>query len=181
MQTTLKTVTLLALSSAARGNELHKLDLTCLTSQPDKMIFQIPGRVKHSKKGKPNPPLVFSQFPQDPILCPVKTLQAYIDMTKPWRQQNHKTSLFLTTVKPHGPVAKTTIANWVKKTLTLAGIQGFSAHSTRAASTSKAKAKGLSLQTILQKGNWKSHTVWEKHYHKNVIESSTAFQAAVLS
>ena len=181
MQTTLKTVTLLALASSARSNEIHKLDLEWLTDFGNKMVFQIPGRVKHSRQGKVNPPITFVEFPQDPNLCPVKSLRTYINMTKPWRNQQPNSCLFLTTVSPHRPAAKATVANWVKKTLTLAGIQGFTAHSTRAASSSKANSKGIPLQTILQRGNWRSSNVWEKHYHKQVVEQAEYFQKAVLS
>jgi integrase len=181
MQTTLKTVTLLALASTSRASELHKLDLSCLISQSGKSTFQIPGRVKHSKKGKPNPPLIFTEFQTDPDLCPVKAIETYIAMSKPWRQSCGKTQLFLATITPHGPVAKTTISNWVKKTLVLAGITGFTGHSTRSAASSKAKDKGISLETILERGNWNSKSVWEKHYHKTVSEPATVFQKAVLS
>ncbi len=106
-QTTHKTVMLCALVAASRANELHKLDLTCLISKTGVLKFQIPGRVKHSKQGKPNPPIVFTEFPSDPDLCPVETIHAYIKMTKPWRGEGTtRSGLFLSTVTPHDIVAK---------------------------------------------------------------------------
>jgi len=179
-QTTLKTVMLCALVATARANELHKLDLACMIPKTGLIEFQIPGRVKHSRQGKPNPPIVFTEFPSDPDLCPVKNINNYIKMTKPWREGTTKTGLFLSTVAPHDIVAKTTLSNWIKQTLSLAGIEGFTGHSTRSAATSKAKAKGLSIDTILERGNWKRKNTWEKHYHKAIKSSSHDFQKAVL-
>ena len=179
-QTTLKTATLLALTAISRANELHKLDLTWLISKQGSKCFQIPGRVKHSRQGKPNPPIVFVEFKHDPDLCPVKAIDAYINMTKPWREEQSQTKLFLSTLAPHKEVAKTTISNWIKETLNLAGIQGFTGHSVRASASSKAAGKGLSLDTILGRGNWKSRSVWEKHYHKPTNLPASQFQEVVL-
>ena len=44
----------------------------------------------------------------------------------------------------------------------------FSAHSTRSASTSKAKAKGVSLGTILKPAGWKGSSTFAKFFHKRV-------------
>ena len=74
----------------------------------------------------------------------------------------------------------------------MAGVdtRGFSAHSVRSASSSKAAARGVSIKDILKQGNWSSEDVWQKFYHKNVYEAnstmseslraSKAFQQAVL-
>jgi hypothetical protein len=47
----------------------------------------------------------------------------------------------------------------------------FQPHSKRSASTSKAFAKGVSINDILKMGNWSSKSVWQRFYHK---EFSTA-------
>ena len=96
------------------------------------ITFQLEGIVKHSRQGKENPPIIIHKFSGDKNLCPVQTVLDYIKVTKSWRQKPEQTQLFLTTIKPHTPVVKTTISNWIKKTLTLAGIDThtFTAHST---------------------------------------------------
>ena len=80
----------------------------------------------------------------------------------------------------HTPVVKPTISNWIKKTLTLTGIdtQTFTAHSTRAAS--KSKAKSLSRGIILSRGNWKNKSTFEKFYNKSVYTEGKQFQDGVL-
>ena len=52
----------------------------------------------------------------------------------------------------------------------------FTAHSNRAASTSKAEAKRLLLEDILKRGNWSNKSTWRKHYHKFVSNQSAQFQ-----
>ena len=52
----------------------------------------------------------------------------------------------------------------------------FTAHSTRAASTSKAKVKGLSLEDILKGSNSSNESTWQKYYQKFVSNKSVQFQ-----
>ena len=60
----------------------------------------------------------------------------YLERTKNLRHDHHK--LLFSYQKPHGPASKDTVSRWLKLELKLAGIDTstFSAHSTRAASTS---------------------------------------------
>ena len=60
--------------------------------------------------------------------------------------------LFLALNKPHKPVTSASIARWIKELLTEAGVDTdkFSAHSTRAAASSSAKAAGLSPAEIMK-------------------------------
>ena len=55
----------------------------------------------------------------------------------------------------------------------------FTAHSTRAASTSKAKVKGLSLEDILKRGYCSNKSTCQKHYHKFVSNESAQFQKSI--
>ena len=69
-------------------------------------------------------------------------LSVYIERTTTIRSSS---KLFVSTVKPHGPVSKDTISRWVKASLRLAGIDTavFKPHSTRAAATSAADKKAF--------------------------------------
>lgn len=89
--------------------------------------------------------------------------------------------LFISFIKPYKPVTKQTLARWVNSYLNLAGIQGFSAHSTRKAGSSKAKVKGVKIEDILAKGNWTNKTTFEKFYYKPIDSAARRFQTAVLS
>ena len=73
------------------------------------------------------------------------------------------------------------MAGWVITILGSAGIDTslFTAHSTKAASTSKAKAKGLSLEDILKRVNWSDKSTSQKHYCKFVSNESAQFQKSI--
>ncbi|KAK3101648.1 hypothetical protein FSP39_005188 [Pinctada imbricata] len=60
--------------------------------------------------------------------------------------------LFISTMKPHKGVSRDTISRWIKTILCLSGINiaVFTAHSTRAASTSAANKAGVPLKDILK-------------------------------
>ena len=73
-----------------------------------------------------------------------------------WRNKNGRKKLFLSTLATLQEVKKSAVAGCVKAILGSAETDTklFTAHSTRAASTSKAKVKGLPLDDILKRGNW---------------------------
>ena len=98
-----------------------------------------------------------------------------------WNKNGQKQLLLLHTLAPHQEVKKSTVAGCIKAILGSAGIDTnlFTAHSTRAASTSKAKVKGLSLEDILKRGNWSNKSTWQKHYHKFVSNESAQFQKSI--
>ena len=102
-------------------------------------------------------------------------------MSQGWRSDG-QTQLLLSSVKPHTEVKKSTISGWIKPTLHEAGIdtEQFKAYSTRAASSSKAKVNGLSLQNILDRGQWSGDSAWQKHYNKFVINETKQYQDAVM-
>ena len=77
----------------------------------------------------------------------------YIERT---RASRNSPLLLLGLIKSYKPVSKSTIGKWVKNTLQLAGIDTavFGPHSRRAASTSKATTRQISLNTILRTAGW---------------------------
>jgi hypothetical protein len=87
----------------------------------------------------------------------------------------------LGTVAPHNPVKTGTIANWLKKVMTAAGIdtEKYKAHSTRAASTSKAKIGGLSVQDSLKQANWSRSGTFARFYERDT--KGSIFADKVLS
>ena len=74
-------------------------------------------------------------------------------MTNPLRSEKTK-QLLISYIRPHNPMSVNTVSHWVKEFLRPTGIDTsiFTGHSTRAASTSKAKQVGLSLPEILKRG-----------------------------
>ena len=82
--------------------------------------------------------------------------------------------LLISYVRPHKPVLKDTIARWVKVILQNAGIDitTFTAHSSRAASTSYASQAGVKLDEILKAAGWSSAQTFSKHYNKPIEENN---------
>ena len=151
-------------------------------------VFQFDSKHKTSKQGKKLPQSEFYEFKEDPHLCPVACLNAYLDRSDKWRSKNGDgntipSQLLLSHTKPHEEVTKSTIARWLKETLSLAGvdIDTYKAHSTRAAASSKAKSMGLPIEEVIAKGNWSNKSMFEKFYHKPIDCPGKNFQHKVLS
>ena len=177
-----KVVTLLGLCAVKRGSELHALNLKFMSKTSGLYKCYFGSRVKHTKKGKVAPPVEFYPFPSDPKLCPVASIEAYKERTQTLRPEGVQ-MFFLSTKKPHMPVVKCTIANWITDMLSLSGIdtKKFKAHSVRSAASSKVSDRGFSATEILSMGNWSNQTTWERFYHKKVRSSTENFQSALLN
>ena len=65
------------------------------------------------------------------------------------------------------------ISRWCKAILGKAGIdiENYSSHSTRSASTSKAKIKGLSLSEINKAEGWKETSTFRRFYDKPIFKT----------
>ena len=59
-----------------------------------------------------------------------------------------------------------TVSWWLKEVLKQAGIDNFTGHSTRAASSSAAKRSNIDLGTILKAAGWSNATPFNKFYNK---------------
>ena len=107
----------------------------------------------------------------------VRVLRAYTLRTGNIRKAR---KLLISYIAPYDSVSSQTVSRWLAQAIHLAGIPlEFTGHSTRSASTSAAAAAGLSLDLIVEAGDWSSARVFEKHYHKR--PGRTAFVHAVLN
>ena len=125
---------------------------------------------KQSRQGKPIEDFFFPSFPDNSSLCPVGTLQTYLDNTRSLRGQ--ETKLFVSFIKPYRAV---TIARYNSRIDTSV----FGAHSTRGASTSAAASAGVTTGDILKAANWSSESVFQRFYHRTVDRAS--FGRAVIN
>ena len=93
----------------------------------------------------------------------------YLDRTKDRRLG--KSQLLLSFQKPYKEVVSSTISVWIKKVLRLAKIDTdiYKAHSTRSASTSNVKLKGLFLADTLKRGSWSRKTTGQRFYNKDIL------------
>lgn len=117
-------------------------------------------------------------FTQNLSICVVHVLKEYLDRTKNIR---NGPKLFVITQKPYTAAAKSTIANWIKLGLQLAGINLnlFTPHSTRSASTSAVVNK-VPIDTIIKTAGWSKDCTFRKFY-KRPVTNDSSFSTAVLS
>ncbi|WAR24285.1 hypothetical protein MAR_037954 [Mya arenaria] len=147
---TFKTVALVALAIAPRAQTLISLCLNNMIVEKDAIVFMISDILKTTAHGDSFS--VRIEHFRNESLCAMHTLLDYIEATKK-------------------KVTTSTIARWLKLTLSLAGIdtEVFKAHSFRGAATSAAFNRGYSLKSILKTANWKSDKNFRKFYYRQCL------------
>ena len=156
---------LMALANADRASDLCALDVRYLSLTAESANFQVTALTKSSR---PDREIVsFYARLEDEMLCPLHTLQLYLRLSAPWRDNPDKNRLLLSINKPHHTVTPATVGHWLKEALRAAGVsENFTAHSTRATAVSVAFDKGISITDILKTADWTSDSVFKKHYYK---------------
>ncbi|WAR20010.1 LOW QUALITY PROTEIN: hypothetical protein MAR_001848 [Mya arenaria] len=162
---TFKTVALVSLAIAPRAQTLISLCLNNMIVEKDAIVFMISDILKTTAHGDSFS--VRIEHFRNESLCAMHTLLDYIEATKKVRLSN---SLFISYVT-FKKVTTSTIARWLKLTLSLAGIDTavFKAHSFRGAATSAAFNRGCSLKPILKTANWKSDKNFRKFYYRQCL------------
>lgn len=178
----LKLSTLLILLTGQRVQTLFWINIDNIVETSNGLQIFIVDKIKTSGYNKPQPCLEIPCCTNNPALCAVTLLKFYIEKTKDVRKNNQK-YLFISTRFPHSRASKDTISRWIKETLYKAGVdKKFTSHSTRHASTSKALHKGVPLDVIRKTAGWSDTSqVFEKYYHRPIINSSSMFARAILS
>ena len=176
---TLKTAFLLAITRPSRSADLSQLNIARIRRGTNGVSFLPSVLAKQSRQGKPIESFYFPAFPANTTLCPVNTLDTYVDNTKQMRGSENR--LFISFIKPHKAVTSSSIARWLRTTLEEAGIDSsiFGAHSTCGASASAAARGGVTLEDILKAANWSSESVFQRFYHKEVDRA--AYGMAVIN
>lgn len=178
-----KLVMLLALASAGRASELGMLNCSHMRKQGSIINFDLPKLTKTCKQGSRLKRSTFHSFTGDKNLCVVSCIDDYLSRTSSWREINDnidRSWLILSMVKPHHPITSSSIARWLKETIKESGVSGkFTGHSTRSASTSKAKRMGLSVKDIMDQANWANESTFMRFYYKPV--DSIAYQQSVFT
>ena len=152
---------LMLLLSGQRGQTIHLLNLAGLNIIDDTCVFQLLEHIKTSKPGGRATVLSFKKYTENHAVCPVLTLKEYLLRTKSLRKEEKQ--LFISYQKPHKAISRDTISRWVKMGLSAAGIDTavFTPHSTRAASTSKAKAQSVSMDIIMSLAGWSNAATFQ--------------------
>lgn len=177
---TLKLVMLIALTNATRVQTVHMLSIDSMEKLKSEFIFHMNDLIKQSRPGYRNPDIVLKAYPPDRRLCVYTVLKEYLKRTSPLRLDTQK--LILSYIKPFKPVSTGTISRWIKTIMCQSGINTdiFTAHSTRAASTSKAKNNNVPINEILLRAGWSSVKTFATFYDKKVEVSKHVFSDSVL-
>ena len=126
--------------------------------------------MKIPKPGFHQSPLVFPEYRSNRKICIVTKITHYLEITKDLRTTDQ---LIITYKKSHNAVTTSTISRWCKVILGKAGIdiEKYLLHSTRSASTSKAKVKGVSLTEINKAAGWKETSTFGRFYDKPILKT----------
>ena len=162
--------TLLGLLTGQRSQTLASLSINHMYLDESKAVFYIPVLLKQSRPKYHQQPLEIVAY--DKRICPIDMIRKYVEITEENRLDNHS-KFFLSYSKPFKPVSSTTIARWVTDILSRAGINTttFTAHSTRSASTSKAKQTNLSISEIMKAAGWSSERTFATFYKKPILHN----------
>ena len=176
-----KLITLLALVTGHRIQTLSLIDIRNIIVKVSLIEIKIPERIKTSKPGRSQPVLILPFFKKNPNICPAKTLQCYLKRTENLRK--NITVLFISFKKPFKKASTQTLSRWVKDVLRESGIDTdiFSAHSTRHASTSAAKRKGINIDVIRKSAGWtENSSTFTKFYDRPLVQDVRMFGRAIL-
>ena len=168
---TQKLTMLLLLLSGQRGQTIRLLNVQNMTLTYSRVSFRIGEPIKQTRPGRHIDELSFKAYAPDRRLCVITVLKHYLERTLDIRGVNKQ--LLLTTHKPIHGASRDSIRRWTREVLSDTGIDMsiFNPHSTRAASTSKAAASNLPIQTILDTAGWTRESTFRKYYKKPVAKS----------
>lgn len=180
LKLTKKLVMLLALTSAQRIQTLSLIRLNNIQFVEAGVNIEISDLLKTSKPGKQQMCITLPYFLAKPEICPVTTLQYYINYTKTLRKVefNNTEMLLISVKKPYNYASRQTISRWIKQTMKDSGIdiKRFTPHSTRHAATSRACREGVTLDTIFRSAGWSiGSKVFANHYNRPLIKSNDKY------
>ena len=107
MDLTMKTILLLALSTAKRVDSISKFVVTegYLEISQSMAKLQPMGLEKNSRVDHLPPIVTIAEFAHRKSICPVEALRVYVERTKPIRQISKAKSLFVTIKHPNNPAS----------------------------------------------------------------------------
>ena len=175
---TFQFVMLLALLTGQRSQTLHMIRLQDLIITKNSFKMKIAEKLKHTRPGKHLDLLTIKAYAPDRRLCPLTVLVEYLKRTKDLRTGE---KLLVGIIRPHGPVAPSTVARWIKTTMLYSGIDTkiFSAHSTRGAATSRAVFDNVPITSIMKTAGWSREQTFAVYY-KRPISNAGHFGTAIL-
>jgi hypothetical protein len=185
---TLKTVFLIAITSARRASEIYSMDsiLIRFGSSTVTAFTGLGFKPKVNSNWHVNQPIELPalHLERDHALhklCIRRSLNAYLKATQHLRKQPgcHQLFLCLGGKRKGKPVSKVRISQWLKKliqdaykTLGLPPPEGVKGHQVRKQATSWADMAGIDPQKICDAATWKSDSVFARHYHLDLVHGA---------
>ncbi|XP_060553557.1 uncharacterized protein LOC132714668 isoform X2 [Ruditapes philippinarum] len=175
LQLSCKTCMLFLILSAQRCQTLHLIEVKDIIFSPEAVFIQPNHILKQSRPGYHQETIHLKAFNENPNICIVQTLKEYIKRTENLRTGQR---LLISTIKPFKAVSRSTVTRWVKNVMREAGVsEHFGAHSTRSASTSRARLHGIPLETIVRTAGWTNAKTFARFYNKPISGSKTIHEA----
>jgi hypothetical protein len=162
----LKTIMLVALATGKRASSIKLLTTKSgyIEISEGKIVMQPLGLEKHSRLDKSFPPITLTTYNEDPCLCPVFYLKAYLKRTEHLRSTE---SLFVTITRPHEAASVATLLRWLKTVISQSGQHG-PGGSVRSVTTSTAIGVGVTIEKVLKAGDWSRASTFKNFYYKPV-------------
>lgn len=185
---TLKLAFLLAITTARRVSDLQALSVKepFLLILEDRVVLRqdplyLP---KVASKFNRSQEITLPSFCDNPknekerkfnLLDVRKCLLTYLDRVKDYRKSNHLLVLF-SGPRKGGQASKSTVARWIRQTITLAYEQtgspvpgNLKAHSTRSLAASWAERAGASIEQVCRTATWAKQDTFLKHYRVELL------------
>ena len=120
-----------------------------MTMEDSEITFVIAEKLKHSRPGVHQQPLVFVSYPINKNVPVITHLLEYLKRTSSLRGETKQ--LLISFIKLYKLISTETVSHWIKNFMTTAGIDTnqYKSHSTRAASTSHLASKDYDLKDIM--------------------------------
>jgi site-specific recombinase XerD len=143
-----KVAVLLALTTGHRIQTLTAINIQNIEKKNNQIEIKIPAQLKTSGPKKLQPNLIVPFFSDDPTICVASALETYLKRTSCLRKDIN--ILFISRKKPYKAITSQSLSRWIKHVLQKSGIDTsmFTAYSTRHASTSAVKRKGINIDLI---------------------------------
>ena len=154
-----KLVVLPAITSGQRCQTLPNLDISSMKKSEKYYLYQFKNHMKQNRPAHIVTSFYVLKYCEQE-LCTYRTLENYPERTLPVRAVEH-IALLLSYVKPFSPVGSSTVGRWIKNQLKQNGVDTsvFKAHSTRAASASKAN-QTLRIDAALKYIGWSTKSTF---------------------
>ena len=172
MLLTIKTVLLVLISTMRRRCDIMQLCRHDIIYLSNRMIFPLsryPKSYSLSNRVEDLRFVTLRTYPQNPNLCPVKTMQMYLRKTSILSTSR---KVFVITQNPFSAASDMTVRRWVLTGLSNAGIniEKYAPSSTRHASSSKSYYAGVSMDALLKRAGWQSLSTFVCHYNLPIVQ-----------